>query len=158
MLPMIRELFNHQAWADATILTAVRNHAAACEDEALRKTLHHIVVTQRAFLSLFLERPFDAKTEFRVPSDLKDIEALFREAHREEIAYVGRLDEAGLSRVYDLPWIGGRASTAEALMQVVMHSQSHRGQCATRLRAIGGNPPMTDFIIWIKARPSPVWS
>jgi uncharacterized damage-inducible protein DinB len=158
MLPMIRELFNHQAWADAAILTAVRSHSAAREDEALRKTLHHIVVTQRAFLSLFLERPFDPKTEFRVPTTLKDIEALFREAHRDEIAYVGKLEEAGLSRVLELPWIGSRASIGEALMQVVMHSQAHRGQCATRLRAIGGNPPITDFIIWIKDRPAPVWS
>jgi uncharacterized damage-inducible protein DinB len=158
MLSMIRDLFNHQAWADAAILAAVWSHPAAAEDEALRKTLHHIVVTQRAFLSLFLERPFDPKTEFRVPTELKDIEALFREAHRDETAYVGKLDEAGLLRVLDLPWIGSRASTGEALMQVVMHSQSHRGQCATRLRAIGGNPPMTDFIVWIKDRPAPVWS
>src|ERR1700720_1296392 len=117
MVSMIRELFHHQAWADAAVLTAVRSYPAAREDEALRKTLHHIVVTQRAFLSLFLERPFDPKTYFRVPATLKDIEAIFREAHREEIAYVGRLDEAGLSRVHDLPWIGSRASTAEALMQ-----------------------------------------
>ena len=158
MLSMLRDLFNHQAWADAAILAAVRSHPAAAEDEALRKTLHHIAVTQRAFLSLFLERPFDPKTEFRIPTELKDIEALFREAHRDETAYVGKLEEAGLSRVLDLPWIGSRASTGEALMQVVMHSQSHRGQCATRLRAIGGNPPMTDFIVWIKDRPVPVWS
>ena len=158
MLSMIRDLFNHQAWADSAILIAVRSHPAAREDEALRKTLHHIVVTQRAFLSLFLERPFDLKTEFQIPTNLDDLEALFRETQRDETDYVDKLDDAGLSRVQQLPWIGGRASTAEALMQVVMHSQSHRGQCATRLRSLGGNPPMTDFIIWIKDRPAPVWS
>ena len=69
---------------------------------------------------------------------------------------MGKLEEAGLSRVLDLPWIGSRASTAEALPQVVMHSQAHRGQCAARLRALGGNPPMTDFIIWVKDCPAPV--
>ena len=110
--------------------------------------------------SLFVKVPILARFRscgFHIDSEIPS-EAIFREAHRDEIAYVDRLDEAGLSRVQDLPWIGSRASTAEALMQVVMHSQSHRGQCATRLRAIGGNPPMTDFIIWIKDRPSPVWS
>jgi uncharacterized damage-inducible protein DinB len=109
---------------------------------------------------LFVKVPILARFRscgFHIDSEIPS-EAIFREAHRDEIAYVDRLDEAGLSRVQDLPWIGSRASTAEALMQVVMHSQSHRGQCATRLRAIGGNPPMTDFIIWIKDRPSPVWS
>jgi uncharacterized damage-inducible protein DinB len=43
-------------------------------------------------------------------------------------------------------------------MQVVMHSQSHRGQCASRLRAAGGQPPTLDFIVWLKDRPAPVWS
>jgi hypothetical protein len=42
-------------------------------------------------------------------------------------------------------------------MQVVMHSQSHRGQCASRSREPGGKPPMTDFIIWLRTRPAPVW-
>ena len=92
---MLRELFNHQAWADAAILTAVRSHPAAHEDEALRKTLHHIVVTQRAFLSLFLESPFDPKTEFQIPTGLNDLETLFREAHRDLTAYVSRLNKPG---------------------------------------------------------------
>jgi uncharacterized damage-inducible protein DinB len=155
---MIRSLFDHQAWADAAILGAVRNHPAAREDETLRKTLHHTVATQRAFLSLFLERPFDPEKELRVPESIQDVEAAFRDAHREEIAYVDRLEETGLSRILDLPWIGSRASVGDALMQVVMHSQAHRGQCAARFRAIGGSPPMTDYIIWIKDRPAPVWS
>jgi uncharacterized damage-inducible protein DinB len=124
----------------------------------LRKTLHHVVATQRAFLSLFLKRPFDPEKELRVPESFADVEASFRDAHREEIDYVNRLEETGLSRMLDLPWIGSRASVGDALLQVVMHSQSHRGQCAARLRAIGGNPPMTDFIIWIEDRPAPGWS
>jgi uncharacterized damage-inducible protein DinB len=155
---MIRSLFDHQAWADAAILGAVRSHAVAREDETLLRTLHHIVATQRAFLSLFLERPFDPEKELGVPGSLRDIEAIFRDAHREEIGYVNRLEETELARVLDLPWIGCRASVTEALLQVVMHSQAHRGQCAARFRAIGGHPPMTDFIIWIKDRPAPVWS
>jgi uncharacterized damage-inducible protein DinB len=122
------------------------------------KTLHHIVVTQRAFLSLFLGRPFDLGKELRAPALLGRTQALFQETHHEEIAFVSQLEESGLSRVIDLPWIRSRSSIGEALIQVVMHSQSHRGQCASRLRAVGGHPPATDFIIWIKDRPAPVWS
>jgi uncharacterized damage-inducible protein DinB len=40
-----------------------------------------------------------------------------------------------------------------------MHSQHHRGQNATRLRELGGEPPMTDLIVWYwKGRPGPRWS
>jgi uncharacterized damage-inducible protein DinB len=39
-----------------------------------------------------------------------------------------------------------------------MHSHFHRGQNATRLRELGGEPPTTDYIFWLwKGRPKPVW-
>ena len=36
-------------------------------------------------------------------------------------------------------------TVAEALTQCVMHSQHHRGQNASRLRELGGEPPTTDY-------------
>ena len=53
MLDMIRSLYAHQAWADASIIAAVAKHQVAARDETLRKNLHHIVVVQRAFVALF---------------------------------------------------------------------------------------------------------
>ncbi len=155
---LIGELMDHQAWADAAIFGAIRGHEGAAADESLRKTLHHIVMVERAFLSLFLKRPFDMQKESQVPATLAEFEPLFREAHREEIEFAKNVEEAALSGPFEMPWIpGAKLTLGEAMMQVIMHSQSHRGQCASRLRALGGNPPMTDFIIWLKDRPAPVW-
>ena len=43
-------------------------------------------------------------------------------------------------------------------MQAAMHSHYHRGQNATRLRELGGVPPMTDFIVWLhKGQPAANW-
>ncbi len=36
-------------------------------------------------------------------------------------------------------------------MQLLMHSQHHRDQNASRMRALGVEPPMTDFVIWYAA-------
>jgi len=47
---------------------------------------------------------------------------------------------------------GSHFSVAQALTQVCLHSQGHRAQCATRLRLLGGTPPATDFILWVKDR------
>jgi uncharacterized damage-inducible protein DinB len=30
-----------------------------------------------------------------------------------------------------------------------MHSAYHRGQVASQLRELGGEPPLTDFVAWI---------
>lgn len=156
MIPMIRSLIAHQEWADDTMLSAVRSHPGAGEDEALRKTLHHVLVTQRAFLSLFLKRGFDVEQEMRAPGSFEELADLFRQAHAEEAEFVSKLEESELARVLPMPWIeGARPTVAEALMQVVMHSQHHRGQVASRLRALGGHPPMVDYILWIRDRARP---
>ena len=45
---------------------------------------------------------------------------------------------------------------AETALQVAMHSTYHRGQVNARLRQIGGEPPLVDFIAWIWfGRPAP---
>jgi uncharacterized damage-inducible protein DinB len=157
MIPMLRSLIAHQEWADETMLSAIGNHPGSAGDDLMRTTLHHIVVTQRAFLSLFLQRPFDVQQEMRVPGSLDELADRFRETHAEEAGFVSNLEDSDLARVLPMPWIeGARPTVAEALMQVVMHSQHHRGQCASRLRALGGNPPMVDYILWIRDRDRPV--
>jgi uncharacterized damage-inducible protein DinB len=159
VLPLLAELFDHQAWADATMLAAVRALPAACDDAKLRQTLHHIVMVQRAFLSIFLKRAFDMAAELKEPESLDAFAARFRDTHAEELAFVGALEDSELSRAIETPWMpGAKLTLAQAMMQVVMHSQSHRGQCASRLRAAGGQPPTLDFIVWLKDRPAPVWS
>jgi uncharacterized damage-inducible protein DinB len=43
-------------------------------------------------------------------------------------------------------------------MQAAMHSHYHRGQNATRLRELGGVPPATDFIMWVRnGQPNARW-
>ena len=155
MLDMLQSLYAHQAWADATVLAAIAKHEAASTDESLRKTLHHIVTVQRAFQALFVKRPFDFAAAMRTPESLQEVEQLFRAIHAEEIAFVNQRREADLSLPFEMPYIpGARLNNGQAHMQVVMHSQHHRGQCFARRRALGGEPPTVDYIIWLKDRPA----
>ncbi len=155
MLDMIQSLYAHQAWADATILNSIAKNEAAAADDSLRKTLHHIVTVQRAFHSLFVKRPFDFAAEMWTPETLEEVEQLFRGAHAESIALVNQRQEADLSLPFEMPYIpGSKLNSGQAHLQVVMHSQHHRGQCATRFRALGGTPPTVDYIIWLKDRPA----
>jgi len=50
------------------------------------------------------------------------------------------------------------ATHAESVVQVAMHTTYHRGQVATQIRALGGEPPLTDFVVWIwLGKPEPEW-
>ncbi|MGC9946401.1 MAG: DinB family protein [Bryobacteraceae bacterium] len=149
----IQSLFAHMAWADAALFNAVGAHEGAFADEELRKLLYHIVVVQRFFLSLCQQRSFDMARFRQVPGSAGEIQRQFAEAHADGAAYTARLDEAELARTIEFPvpaWKDFHPAVRDALMQVAMHSEHHRAQVAMRLRALGGAPPPTDYIVWVR--------
>jgi uncharacterized damage-inducible protein DinB len=158
MLGMLRDLIHHKAWASAALLTAIRKSDIASSDQALRTLLHHIILANRFWLFSCVDRPFALEEESRLPESLGAVVELFQATHLIEIDWVAGIDETDLDGRLEGPLIpGGRCSVAQAYMQVCMHSQGHRSQCATRLRALGGEPLGTDFILWLTDRPVPHW-
>lgn len=153
MIETIRSLFEHQEWADTKLLSAVSSHEPAALDPQMRWTLHHIAGVQRVFLAIVHGREVDAEAMKRVPETLAGIESLFQATHREWKDFVAGLTVEELSRRVTLPRFGDFPLNVEqVLLQVVMHSQNHRGQCLTRLRELGATPPTLDFILWVKER------
>jgi uncharacterized damage-inducible protein DinB len=46
----------------------------------------------------------------------------------------------------------------ESLFQLTSHGTYHRGQVNSRLRELGAEPPLVDYIAWIwLGRPAPAW-
>jgi uncharacterized damage-inducible protein DinB len=159
MLLLLQELFQHQAYADASMLTAIRRHEIAAHDPELRTLVHHMLVAHRFWIHLSQGLHFPVEDEARVPDSLDLIATRYRETQAQEQAWLATLQESDLVRTMASPFLPGRRiAVREALVQVCMHSQGHRSQCATRLRLLGGEPPPLDFILWLKDRPAPVWT
>ena len=83
-------------------------------------------------------------------------------ANHEAFGALGRgLDEASLARIVRVPWFPDPpclVSVTEALVQVCMHTQHHRAQNMTRLKALGTEPKNVDYIIWLwKQKPEGRW-
>jgi uncharacterized damage-inducible protein DinB len=155
---MFVDLFQHQAYADASIINAIRRHPIAAGDRELRTLLHHILVSHRYWIHLCQGLPFSGEQEREVPDSLDPIAARFRDTHAQEREWLARINESDLSRTLESPFLPGRCiAVSAALMQVCLHSHAHRSQCATRLRILGGEPPSMDFIFWVNERPTPVW-
>ena len=152
------DLFAHKGHADAAMLTAIRHRPEAATDGGLRILLHHMLVANRFWLLTIVGEPFDADSEMRVPDSLDELVEHFRSTHERERAWVAGATEEGLNRMLESALIpGGRCQVSDALLQVCLHSQGHRAQCAKLLRALGGTPPLTDFILWRVERPAPNW-
>jgi uncharacterized damage-inducible protein DinB len=160
MADLLNELYAHQAWADAEHWRAFESLAAALDDSQIRKRLFHIHVVQHAFLTIVRgERPaMPGPGDFESPRALKDYGRRF---HGEAAALLRAIAPARLDELLEIPWFKDppiRITVAQALTQAVMHSHYHRGQNATRFRELGGDPPVTDLIVWWwKGRPEPVW-
>ena len=158
MLPMLKDLLLHKEYANASLIKAISQHEPAAQDPELRKLLHHIILANRYWLFLILERPFAVEEESQLPESLGAITALYRETHAQEGQWIARLHEDALARALETPFIPGlRCSVAQAIMQVCLHSQGHRAQCASRIRSSAGEPPTLDFILWLKERPAADW-
>jgi uncharacterized damage-inducible protein DinB len=154
------ELFEHQEWADAEHWRAFEAHPAALEDKAIRERLLHIHQVQHGFLWICGVKAegfaFRKLEDFAETGDLK---AYAREGNAALHKLLATLDEAALEEKIDVPWFRDlKISRRHALTQAAMHSHYHRGQNATRLRELGGAPPLTDFIVWLRdGKPAARW-
>ena len=166
-LVALGELLRHMEWADSRIWEAVLAHAEAGKSDEFRERLQHIHFVQLAFLKVWRNEPLDPS---RAPSfdDHRSLLNWARTYYPEASAYVGGLSEKDLERPVRMPWIemfekrmGQRAedpTLCETVFQVAMHSTHHRGQVSTRLRQLGGEPPLLDFIVWVwLGKPAPAW-
>lgn len=167
-MTVVRDLYLHMEWADARVWRAVLAlPVEAPEDEALLRTMLHIHTVQRAFLSIWRgEEP-----TFRKRSDFASVDELAlwaREGHALLQAHLASVSSDDSSRDMLLPWAArisqvlGRepapSTFADTILQVPMHSTYHRGQANARIRALGGEPPLVDYIAWVwGGRGEPKW-
>ncbi len=165
-LELIRDLLRHMDWADAIVWKAVLGSANATTDDVTKTRVHHIHMVQRAFLNVWQETAHSVNAGSDL--DLVGLAKWGREYHGLLREYVETLTEADLDKPTALPWAKfltkqlGRdpdsASLGETMVQVSVHSTYHRGQINARLRELGSEPPLTDFIAWIWiGKPSAAW-
>ncbi len=155
------ELYAHQEWADAEHWRAFEAHPAALADKAIGERLLHIHMVQHAFL--WVAGPRTSEFAFKKVEDfasMADLKKYGQQGLGAMLALVKNTNQDRMEEVIEVPWFQPpvKISVRHALTQAAMHSHYHRGQNATRLRELGGVPPMTDFIVWVKnGQPAAQW-
>ena len=166
---VLSDLIRHMQWADASVWRAVLAHEGARTDPRLRNLLTHLHLVQRLFLLVWrgdpLEAPLQTFTEFGELGELRDRAIAY---HPEVTRFLETVEPASMTRGVVMPFVAqyekqmGRAfgvpTLAETIFQVTSHSTYHRGQVNARLREVGGEPPLVDYIAWIWfGRPDAEW-
>jgi uncharacterized damage-inducible protein DinB len=159
MLLFLRELIDHSEWANAVFFHAW-GKSPARDNEEMRRRVDHIIGVQQGFLSILRQEapgfPPDGP-----PPTFDDLKARAETSHAGLRDFAAALQPETLSRTVRIPWFPDPPcviTVAEAVVQVAMHTQHHRGQCMTRLKDLGGEPKNVDWIIWLwKQKPSGRW-
>lgn len=165
-LNSLTDLYRHMEWADASVWAAVFANEAGQTDEKLRDYLYHLHMVQRAFLRLWRGVPPD--TPYPTFADAPSLLEWARSYYAEAFAYLATLSDEALAAPMPLPWATmiekqlGRppavSTVGETALQVPLHSLYHRGQVNARLRALGGETPLVDYIAWVwMDRPASNW-
>src|SRR5262245_1334563 len=160
MVNHVRDLMAHAEWANAVFFHAW-GKSPGRDHEEMRRRVAHVVGVQSGFLAILRGedpgRPPDGP-----PPSFDDLRAWAERSHAALRSFAGSLDEASLARTVRIPWFPEPPcviSVAEALVQVAMHTQHHRGQMMTRLKDFGGEPLNVDWIIWLwKGKPQGRWA
>ena len=159
MLPHVCDLLAHSEWANAVFFHAWAKSPAR-ENEEMRRRVRHMVGVQAGFLCVFKGEPFSIPPDGPPPS-FEELQARAVASHANLREFVQSLDGTALARTVHIPWFPDPPciiTIAEALVQVAMHTQHHRGQLMTRLKDFGGEPKNVDWIIWLwKGRPEARW-
>jgi uncharacterized damage-inducible protein DinB len=162
----LTDLYRHMEWADASVWTSVMASSSGQTDTKLRDYLYHLHFVQYAFLKTWRSEPLEMpKQTF---DDARSLMLWGRAYYGKALAHLETLSDERLSEPMALAWAGmveqaiGRApettTVGETVLQVAMHSLYHRGQINARLREVGENPPLVDYIAWVWfGRPVPEW-
>jgi uncharacterized damage-inducible protein DinB len=159
MLEFLRNLMAHAEWANAVFFHAW-GESPARDDEDMRRRISHLTGVQLGFLAMLNDQePGGPKPG--PPLSFDDLKTRAQTGHAGLRSLVATMPSEKLSQTIRVPWFPDPPcviTVAEALVQVAMHSQHHRGQCMTRLKDLGGEPKNVDWIIWLwKEKPEGRW-
>jgi len=154
-----RSWFDHEARAHEKVLSSLHSVPASRRAEPeFQKAIDlvgHILAARWLWLHRFGVAAEGPPVVFPAGVALEELEALVDKMHIAWSGYLNRLDEAELAREFDYRSLEGRRyrNTVEDLLtQLFGHSWYHRGQIAALVRALGGEPAVTDYLFW-KRRP-----
>jgi uncharacterized damage-inducible protein DinB len=160
LLDHLRDIHAHMAWADA-VWFHTWGGSGFQDDPDLLQRAQHCADIQAAFLMVLRGEDVVFPADRPAP-EFGRLRSSTRANHQAFSALFAATAPGDLARTVLVPWFPGpppcHVTVAEALTQVAMHTQHHRGQSMTRLRNLGGKPRNVDYIIWAwKQRPEGRW-
>jgi uncharacterized damage-inducible protein DinB len=138
-------------WANRRMIASLRAFNKPC-DKALR-ALSHLLIAEKEWMMRMLNNEDSTGFDFWKSQSLDECEALANESAKAYGDFVAELSEEKLGQVARYKNSRGieyQTSFRDILTQVLFHSMAHRGQVQAALRADGGEPLGSDYIVFLR--------
>lgn len=150
-MKLLTDAFEYNAWAARQLgevcRTAAPEQLTNKEDWQYKPILElfsHVDQVERAYLRLMgvaeIAEPAGELESFLATAPL------IRDSY---VAFTTDINEAGLERMFEIPWFGRSFTVRDGLFQVLAHSIEHRADIAHFLSRLGYKTPPIDYIAWV---------
>ena len=157
MIERFRRWFEYEKDAHTKTLLAFQTVPdAECALPSFQKAVNlfaHIVAARKMWLFRFGVSGEVVKDLFPQNVALENLAPLANDMHEAWFAYLERVDEQELERVFEYQSVDGarfQNSVEDIFTQLFGHSWYHRGQIAQLIKSLGGEPAVTDFVYWCR--------
>ncbi len=144
----LRQLFGYNDWANRRIIVALKSS----QSEKSRKILAHLLTTEQEYFERLYGKD-STGFDFWPDLSLDECSQLAKATAERYEKLLRRFEEEGLdlyTRYNTSEGFPKENNFRELLTHVVFHSATHRGNIILKLREEGHDPPMTDYIIYLR--------
>ena len=152
-LESLRQLVAFNEWANRRMIESLK----AFENQSAKalRALSHLLIAEKEWMTRMLYNEDSTGFDFWAASSLAECETLADEMAKAYADFVNELTEERLDDVATYKNSKGieyTTSFRDILTHVLFHSAAHRGQVAMALRADGGEPLWSDYIVFVRER------
>jgi uncharacterized damage-inducible protein DinB len=157
MKETLQKLAAHMLWADEQVLKRFRDAHAEVEVAHLAEAVRlyaHVLAVERVWYLRLLQQDWKVQKVWPMMA-VESCAALAKENAAALTAYLDKLSEEDLAK--PIPYVNSQGESftntaGDILLQIVLHGVHHRGQVATTLRRVGIEPPVLDYIRFVRGR------
>lgn len=160
-LSAVRDLYAHNAWANARTLAACQNLDAQQLDErapgtygTIEDTIRHMVGVEDAYIHMLRDQPLSdmGATDAYYAQDLAWFTQRSARLAREYADLVSSIGADALVSPLRVPWFDFALTKHDGLIQVLTHSGQHRAQILSVLGERGIDVPNLDYVAFVEER------
>jgi len=150
MIEYFFKLIKYNEWANKTLINSLKSQSI--NNEVIMKILSHILLAEKIWM-LRMQRGEYENLDFWKILSTEECTKLIEENSSIYLSHLNKMDDKDLKKIIhykNSKGVGFSNTLEDILTHVSHHSAYHRAQIAREIRKLGFNPPLTDYIAFVR--------